>query len=182
MNNNLEYLLRRYAEGSLTPDEQKELNQLTHRDNIIQSATLRADKVCRQRRIGITSVASLLLVAGAFYLLPSHQSSIVEGSPIVAQADIPAVKAATAEQLPAIMPAEQPQAQAQPAQIRNAMPAAATQQEPTISEPAAVESPAVNVADEIAPDIHLGDAPMVACNTQCSPEDVIDDIWKFLKA
>lgn len=180
MNNNLEYLLRRYAEGTLTPDEQIELNQLTHRDNIIQSASQRADKVCRQRRIGITSVASLLLVAGAFYLLPSRQSSIVDSTPIIAQADIPAVKAVTAEQLPAIMSAEQPKAQ--PVQNRTATPAATTQQEPTASEPTAVESPAVNVADEIAPDIHLGNAPVVACNTQCSPEDVIDDIWKFLNA
>lgn len=181
MNNNLEYLLRRYAEGTLTPDEQNELNQLTHRDSMIQTASQRADKVRRQRRLSISAVASLLIVAGAFYLLPSRQSVTNGGAPIVAQADIPAAQpAAIDQQEPVAMPAEK--AEAKPTASRQAMPTVVKQQESRTAEPKNVESPALEVTNEIAPEIHHDIAPEVACNTQCSPEDVIDDIWKFLNA
>lgn len=183
MNNNLEYLLRRHAEGTLTPDEQKELNQLTHRDSVVQTASLRADKICRQRRIGLTAVASLLIVAGTFYLLPNN-NAMTEGGPVIAQADIPAMQPATqpaaTEQQPALLPADKEESL--PAVSHQTVPAAISTPAAHIAEPAAVESPSLDITDEIAPDIHHDATPVVACNTQCSPEDVIDDIWKFLKA
>lgn len=181
MNNNLEYLLHRYAEGTITPDEQNELNQLTHRDSIIQTASHRADKVCRQRRLGISAVASLLIVAGAFHLLPSRQGITNGSAPIVAQADIPTAQpAAIDQQEPASMPAEK--TEAKPANRRQATPAVVKQQEPRTAEQKNIESPAIEVTNEITPEIHHDVTPVVACNTQCSPEDVIDDIWKFLNA
>ena len=34
----------------------------------------------------------------------------------------------------------------------------------------------------IEPAVTTNDEPIVACNTQCSPDSVINDIWNFLNA
>ena len=38
----IEILLQRYAEGVITPEEQSELNKLTHRDDVLHSASIQA--------------------------------------------------------------------------------------------------------------------------------------------
>ena len=51
----IETLLQRYRNGEITPEEQAELNRLTHRDEILHAAASRAAKIRRQRTTVISS-------------------------------------------------------------------------------------------------------------------------------
>lgn len=55
--------------------------------------------------------------------------------------------------------------------------------EPSKSAPARREpTPAVQDIAAAEPSSYSVSEPVVACNTQCSPDSVINDIWNFLKA
>ena len=55
--------------------------------------------------------------------------------------------------------------------------------EPSKSAPARLEpTPAVQDIAVAEPSSYSVSEPVVACNTQCSPDSVINDIWNFLKA
>ena len=62
--NQLETLLQRYKEGVITPDEQAELDRLTNRHQVFSAASAQASAMRRRRYAVVSSVASLLIVAG----------------------------------------------------------------------------------------------------------------------
>ena len=51
----LETLLQQYADGTLTPEGQDELNRLTHRDQVLASASMQAGKI-RRKRIAVAQL------------------------------------------------------------------------------------------------------------------------------
>lgn len=179
--NNLEYLLRRHAEGSLTPEEKTQLDMFTHHDDVMKAANQRAGQIRRQRGLGISAAASVLIVAG-FFFLHNGTSETLSGSPVTAEAEIPTATAVQSEKAPVQpLPAAAETAYSKTSIIRHDTTSKLRQARDT--EPIqAVEPSTTNLSEEIASDVHLAPSPIVACNTECSPEDVIDDIWKFLNA
>ncbi|MBR1834831.1 MAG: hypothetical protein IJ785_04930 [Bacteroidales bacterium] len=179
---NIENLLQRYSEGTITPEEQGELNRLTHRDEVFHAAEAEAHAIRRRRRATASTVAAVLILAGVlFTILPQNRLDTGD-APLIAQAGTGSL--ATPQQLSPALQSDaaanaQPAALPQPAQTVAAQaehvhtsPAPATQPKPT----QALES----LDDEIEP--LLDPDPIVACNTQCSPDSVINDIWNFLRA
>ena len=76
----IENLLRRRQEGTITDEELIELNQLTHRDQVIQAATQRARVIRHRRYAGISGVASVLVVVAMFFALhPNSNNSFADG-------------------------------------------------------------------------------------------------------
>ena len=155
----IENLLRRRQEGTITDEELIELNLLTHRDQVIEAATQRAN------------------------------GPIADG-PLMAQAEAPST--------PAV------QSDADAPQPKTPTVAAASKDEDTFqlnvqhdvkaTKPVMQAAPSSNdmeyvsavqhyeaVADEMEPSVSYEGETVVACNTQCSPDSVINDIWKFLR-
>lgn len=174
----IDVLLEKYAQGELTQEEQQALNQLTHRDEVLAAAGARAHQLRRKQRTRVTALASLLVLAAAgitFYLHPAQ--AVQEGEPIVAQTDVrPSVQVQPQTPAPAAVAAEPQQVRkshAAQSVVRESVQAVAAPVEKAAAEPlpAATQAP-----------VHLETEAIVACNTQCSPDSVISDIWKFLKA
>ena len=70
----IEDLLMRRQEGTITDEELTKLNQLTHRDQVLQAAAHRA-KVLRHRKYaGISGVASVLVVAVMLFAIHPNNS------------------------------------------------------------------------------------------------------------
>ena len=179
---NIDNLLQRYSEGTITPEEQDELNCLTRRDEVFHAAEAEAHTIRRRRRATASTVAAVLIVAGVlFTILPQNRLSTGD-APLIAQAETGSQ--ATPQHLSQTLPPDaatnaQPAALPQPAQT------VATQAEPSHAAPASTSHPkpskAIETLDnEIEP--LLDPDPIVACNTQCSPDSVINDIWNFLRA
>lgn len=178
----LENLLQRYNEGVITPEEKAELDLLTHRDEIFQAATVQATKIRRKRYITASSIASLAIVAGVFFTIFNTTNPNPDSSTVVAQADIhetPMHSETITAPLPATESTTQPSAQHQPVeqptptQKQAIRPVETTPREPIAKK---IESLSNNTEPLSVTD------PVVACNTQCSPDSVINDIWNFLKA
>ena len=179
---NLENLLRRYQEGSLTPDELSELNQLTHRDKVFAAACQQAQGIRRRRRAVVAGVAAVLVVTGAVFYIQSSTDNMLGDSPVVAQADVPrpaevglpSVSIPTAPNVVEVVSTSSTNV--------NHYDTAVLQPKPGLVSPVVVEQP-VNVETVVEsqePSV-VADDPIVACNTQCSPDSVINDIWKFLR-
>ncbi len=184
----IETLLQRYHDGSITPDEMDELNRLTHREDVIQMANAKATSIRRRRNGRIVAVASVLLVAGVFFAVFTNQGLETGDEPLIAKvethnvdvADLgqsAAVEKEDAQEHVAVEPMEtELRVAAEPVIVpERTMKAVASVRE-TVKEPLShTQREVVNVeAMEID--------PIVACNTQCSPDSVINDIWNFLKA
>jgi len=184
----LDNLLRRHEEGTLSHEELEQLNQLTHRDQVLQAAIQRAGHIRRRRRIGVTSFASIILVAGIFIFTQNSVNDSISDSSTMAQADVPPTTD--------ILTDNDVSLPTTPAQItlkENALPTSSDTHIDTIRpsvrptpisvtpthkmEAATIET----VIDEIEPSIDGMPETIVACNTQCSPDSVINDIWKFLR-
>lgn len=185
---NIENLLRRQYEGVITPEEQSELDRLTHRDQVIEAATRRAQVLRHRRLAGATGMASVLLIAGTiFFVNPSTDGAKSDG-PMLAQTEIPDI--ATPQVAQPIQ--AQPAVMAEPAVV-NSHKAVPNEVEPAIkhtnvrrdSTPVASiehEQPIVeDVVDDVQHTLIPVTEPIVACNTACSPDSVINDIWKFLR-
>lgn len=187
--NQLETLLHRYKEGVITPEEKAELDQLTHKQEVFSAASAQASAMRRRQYAIASSVASVLIVVGVVFTVWSPKGGGMSGSPLVAQSrevqppavvDVPAqqTKALPAEASP--LPTVQPLAdetimvQEYESVIVQPMEAVPATREPvsSVPVPAEIVEPAAVIASE----------PVVACNTQCSPDSVINDIWNFLKA
>lgn len=186
----IENLLRRRQEGTITDEELIELNQLTHRDQVIQAASHRAKVIRHRRYAGILGVASMLVVVAMFFAIhPSSNNSFGDG-PLMAQAEAPTVPTM--------------QQDANPPQPMNPIVAGASKEEDSFQlnvqqKDKAVESmsqaePSTSdivsysaqqyyeaVVEEVEPSVNYSAETIVACNTQCSPDSVINDIWKFLR-
>ena len=140
---NIDNLLQRYSEGTITPEEQDELNRLTRRDEVFHAAEAEAHTIRRRRRATASTVAAVLIVAGVlFTILPQNRLSTGD-APLIAQAEpAHAALASTSHPKP---------------------------------------SKAIETLDNAIEPL-LDPDPIVACNTQCSPDSVINDIWNFLRA
>ena len=186
--NQLETLLHRYQEGIITPEEKAELDQLTRRQEVFEAASAQAASMRRKQYTVVSAVASLLIVVGVVFTLWSPAGGASSDSPLVAQSrevQPPVTDDAVAQQRPAIQPAAQPLATIQPAaeepvEVQESTPIA----EPAKPAPIRRETaPAMPVTVEmVEPSAIIASEPVVACNTQCSPDSVINDIWNFLKA
>lgn len=184
--NNIENLLRHQQEGALTPEEQDELNRLTHRDRVLQAAAQQAHTLRRRQYLRASAVTSVILIAGACFLTFPSANPEASGTPIVAQSDAPSPKTVLAAQealsndapaLPQATPSDKRSIGQKELSLNAAAPAAIEQQQPA----AAANLPVENIVDELEPSAIVQDNPIVACNTQCSPDSVINDIWKFLR-
>lgn len=186
--NQLETLLHRYKEGVITPEEQAELDQLTHRHEVFNAAKEQASSIRRRQYSIVSSVASVLIVVGVIVAMWSRQGSAMPDTPLVAQSgevQIPAVLDTAVPQTPARIQTEaMPNANARMSTeetVEHRETAAVV--EPTRSASARREpAPAVHDIAAAEPSSYSVSEPVVACNTQCSPDSVINDIWNFLKA
>lgn len=183
----IEVLLQRYAKGELTEDEQARLNQLTRRDEVLAAAGARAHQIRRTRRTRVSVLASLVLVAAAgtaLFMRPAPDAQ--SDCPAVARTDarqeaqqevLETVPASAAETVSAtVRPAVRQQEAVRPATgraaaVQSAQPASPVEQ--AASEP---------LFEETEVSVHAEADAVVACNTHCTPDSVISDIWKFLKA
>ncbi len=155
----IQRLLQKYHDGTLTPGEQAELDRLTHKDEVLGEAFHKADGIVRRRQVRYLAMAMtglVLLGAGVWMARPSQ-----EAAPLVAGRQ--ALPAAVADEAPAPPPAQ-----------------------PTAARPANVAKPApkpvapTHAAPHAAP--HAEQQTVVVCNTQCEADSVINNIWKFLSA
>lgn len=175
----IETLLQKYSDGTLSSEELENLNRLTHRDAVVGHATQRANAARRRRTAILSTTASLLLIAAtglALYLRPASNTG---NAPLLAQQTTvirPAVQeiAANAPDTPAATTTPSPERKAlQQAKIG--------QKTNTSVTPTAAPSNHTVVEEMATPVTETAD-PVVACNTQCSPDSVINDIWRFLQA
>lgn len=184
----LESLLRRYAEGDITQEELQRLATLSHRDEVLAGANARAKTLHRQRVARMSVAASLAMVV-ALVVIVALRSGVVAGvSDTVQVAEVapqPAV-AAPAETLAA--PArEQTPVRHNPRQetvreVAQTVPVDDERMQEMASE-VLQDSPAPGTPREETPvTVHdLDGYPVVACNNECSPDSVINDIWRFLR-
>lgn len=174
----LEILLKKYADGTLSSDEKDELNLLTHRENIVAHASKQASAARRRRIVGMTTAASLMIVIATSltfyqYFSPSDSSS----TPLVAQ------------QTTTILPTTQetyetittPLVEDNPTTItERTVSASQAFGKANLSIPTDTKTAPV-IVEEVVPSNTEAPNQVVACNTQCSPDSVINDIWRFLQ-
>ena len=187
--NKLETLLQQYCNGEISQDGMAELERLTRRDEIMQSASRKATKIVHRMLAARSAVASVLIVAAAYFALMPTSTRMTGDAPIVAQNALPLSEKTIA--------GEEPVAQAREttvwdnAQHATAKHTAANSQEEEKGITAYHNStPAATGRQETAPQPAQSQAvahsatqeTIVACNTECSPDSVINDIWNFLKA
>lgn len=186
----IENLLRRRQEGTITDEELIELNQLTHRDQVIQAATQRARVIRHRRYAGISGVASVLVVVAMFFALhPNSNNSFADG-PLMAQAEAPSTPAVQTDvdvpqpKTPTIAVASKDEDTFQlnvQQKDKAVMPVSQTMPSTTEMEYNSVTQHYEAVVEEMEPSVSREGETVVACNTQCSPDSVINDIWKFLR-
>ena len=183
----IETLLRRHAEGIITPDELAELNQLTHRDETLRNAQRRARQYRRRASLALSFVA--IMAVGAVVLL---RNPVLTPSPtLIAQAEPqqfqPVVSVQTDQ--PAVSQLE-PAVEHHPARLVSQEP---ERVETSVEQPVAHSTVSPNPQPEpvteparqetVAPvTVVRSNTSVVACNTACSPDSVISDIWHFLRA
>ncbi|MBR6990724.1 MAG: hypothetical protein IKH97_00715 [Bacteroidales bacterium] len=179
---NLETLLRRYNEGDLNAEELDELNRMTHRDQVLQAANMRVRAIKRRRYSAVAGVAVVLLVTGVFFFArPSVDNQLAE-TPIMAQADVPTLSEEESG-MPVVSKQEEPTQQMTSIETRMLQhDTSILQPKPKLVSVVPVEQAVSEEVDveQLEPPI-VSEDPIVACNTQCSPDSVINDIWKFLR-
>lgn len=157
--NSLQQLLAKYQQGTLSTDELEQLNQLTHKDEVLAAANRRANGIIRRRTIGaIVSVVAFVGV-GIGLLLPGNEAPLiaeVQETPIVINEQPTTVEAA-----PLV---EQ--------DITSPTPVKAKRKARPITNP--IDNESIAIQDNVE--------PTVICNNQCDADSVINDIWKFLTA
>lgn len=174
----LESLLKKYAEGTITQEEQSQLEQLTHRDRVVSAAGQQAVAIHRRRvvRIGtVASIAVVLAVGATFLFRPSVQDAKNEAV-LVAETDVHSVQ-------PIAIPSVQEEVQTPVSRPKQPVLTTMDVAEVTPAEQQVMVEKVVSaeLQDEVMPAVVISSDPVVACNTQCSPDSVINDIWKFLK-
>ena len=182
----LEMLLRRYSEGDITPDELQRLDVLTHRDEVWAGASARARVLRRQRVTRMSVAASFLLVVamGLFFAFRTGNPAIATDSMLVASVDqsrMPSVDAtpATVEESP-VPSGQQAAPSVRIVEVAEARPVVPEE----VSVPEVLQE---DVQPAVRQEVSAGGAPstvtspVVACNSECSPDSVINDIWRFLR-
>lgn len=163
-NNELNQLLEKYREGTLSDGELAELNRLSGRDEVTAAADSTARGIVRRRtRIGAGLAMVAIIVAGAVLWLPSGNNT---QQPLVAEAAPQKVIADEETALPietVQLPVETP---VQVAAIRK----------PAVKQRVPDEGNAGWYTDSPASETQ----PVVICNNQCEADSVISEIRKFL--
>ena len=180
--NRMENLLSRYHEGSLNPEELAELNRLTHRDQVLHAANQQARSINRRRNTVVTGVAAVLLVTGIiFFVSPSVDNALLD-KPVVARADAPKPSEIVPD-VQHVHPQRESTFNKEETNHKTCQyDTAVMRPKPTLVSPVPTEH-LVNVetvVEQMEPST-IVDEPIVACNTECSPDSVINDIWKFLR-
>lgn len=196
----IETLLQRYAEGTITPEERDELDNLTRRHDIMSAAATQAQAIRRRRRTTLSAAAAVLIVVGVYFSFFNVGNPTTTDNTLIAKTDIPLTvgtpatdMAPTTErdatQLHPSHPEERitptahtPQPHKAANRPETSAPQAAAPVSPTPETEALARqsAPTATQPSSIAP--QMAADPVVACNTQCSPDSVINDIWNFLKA
>ncbi len=183
---NIENLLRRQYEGSITADEQSELDRLTHRDQIISAATCRAKAIRLRYRIFV-SLASVLLTVGIIFLVRPSVCDTEEESYLIAKTrmmEVPS-KIVGIGLVSSATPVQNILIDSNRSVLNKTGSVEKTTITETIVESNAatdVDQPVINESDDVRHNLAISDIePIVACNTACSPDSVINDIWKFLR-
>lgn len=187
--NELDLLLRKHREGTITSDEQERLNQLTRRDEVMNAASRRAGTMRRRRQVILSLSAMVLLLGGAgatLFFSPSPSSSEA-GTPVVAQSggiSTPASAQAGHDSAAPAQLLEAVQAQllddcvmAAPLDDTRVEMASNNVSAVTIEKVAPQHAQEYNtsISDEIV-------VPEVLCNLGCDADSVINEVWDFLNA
>ena len=154
-NPEIEQLLMRYREGTLSDSELDELNRLSGRDTLMDSACRKADGIIRRRRATLFTAAGLIVAGAAAWTLllnPLHSEPTLVAEAVVPEVVLPDIPEPVVEQ-PAV-----------PVKAVERKPAAKPLPRHTTVLPAAATD----------------DEPIVVCNNHCEADSVISDIWKFL--
>lgn len=182
----LEILLRRYAEGDITPDELQRLSILSHRDEVLAGAASRAKTLRRQRATRMSVAASVALVVAVMVVVALRPGSLfgVSDTVMVADATTPAVTATPIEVAaeptpPATVPVRRQARLTTIQEVAEAIPVGIVDERATAAVVAQQEE---HRYEEPRMTEHAVDGyPVVACNSECSPDSVINDIWRFLR-
>ncbi len=158
--NDLQTLLDKFREGTLTDSERSELERLSHKDEVFSAARGQATGIMR-RRVALAVSALLICGAGIWAVLPGHTQG-----PLMAENTVTIPEA--------------------PEEVREVVaPEAIVEPAPMVAE--AHESGQRSVVsnqkvrpDEVRPAAKPVDEPVVVCNNQCDADSVISDIRKFL--
>ena len=169
----IQRLLLKYQEGSLSSDEQAELDCLTQKSEVLASAFQKADGIVHRRHmrhLALAVSALVLLGVGVWVAMPQQNTL----APLVAEAQM---DSPVADEAP--MPEE-------------VLQTAAVAESPVADEPMHLAAVFVDEQVESAPQpdiaVHTPSTPVsqgktvVVCNTQCEADSVISKIWKFLSA
>ena len=178
---NIENLLHRYYEGDLAPEELAELNRLTHRDQVLQAASRQAQVIRRRRHSAIVGAVAVLVVVGVVYFAQPTMDNKLNESPMVAKADVPAMNEAVTNTQVTPIQTESQQVVTTAVSNDSHHEIEDMHPEPKLVQAAQVEQP-INIEAVVEQqESSVVSEPVVACNTQCSPDSVINDIWKFLR-
>lgn len=160
--NDIQFLLKKYQEGSITDQELSQLNILTHKDEVMSSAFDRANGIIRRRRVGIISgvVAGLMMVGAGIWAMSPKSAT-------------PSMIAMTQE-----VPVADNEAVPEELVVKSEPMAREKVEEPNAV--VTVEHGKKTPANTSRQASKHGKKPVVVCNTQCDADAVISDIWKFL--
>jgi len=184
----LQHMLSRYKDGTLSDEELEQLNKLTHRDEVMASATDRARGIVRRRTmrtIGLSVTVAALLGAGVWMVTSGQRSmeNMKQDGEMIAMNN--SGEQSADEQTTEVAPSATIEPADNTIQTKEN-----TAKKPTITtkkRQKAIERKAIvkeetrmtAMQEPIAP---ATDEPIVRCNNQCDADSVINDIWKFLSA
>lgn len=180
----IDILLQRYAEGAITPEEQLELDRLTHREDILHAATMKATKIRTRRNAVVSVAASVALVVGLLLTFINMGDQGTTQDPLLAQAD-PVSQSSLQDVSPNTQSVDAKETKSPSSPKKVVAPHShKTEKAETVSVRIRHDAGQEQVVayNETEPFVHANSDPIVACNTQCSPDSVINDIWNFLKA
>ena len=185
---NIENLLRRQYEGNISPEELSELERLTHREQVIETATRRANMLRRRHFAGATGVATVVINAGCIDVVYPYIGRINTDKPMRANTETPEIlpsNVTKVEPIQSTIPETPVQETSTKSILDEEEPVLkqSTMQHPSKSVSASeiIRNEPEEVVNDIQPTIISDCDPIVACNTACSPDSVINDIWKFLR-
>lgn len=177
----LDLLLKKYRQGTISDEEMNQLNRLTRRDEVVESACKRAATLRRRRHVVLSVSAMALLLGGVGAMLFFNADPVADSKPLFAaqpavSADDSALSVTNDVADPASMHLQgqglTPESMVQPLEVASAKP---RQVKAEKAERVSRENvPALNV-HEVA-------APQVMCNVGCDADSVISDVWDFLNA
>ena len=188
-NNDIEKLLGKYVNGDISEDELHALSSMTHRNEVMMSAMATATKIRKKRRTTIASVVSVMvLVCGVgLFMRPMWMDSekveiakvAVEPVPVETVSVNPLVEMEENE-------SEYEDCKSNTIEVKTPTKVAsplnktedvAIEEEVTIEEIQIIEATEIMHTDEDRYSIET----QVLCNVQCDADEVINEVWDFLR-